>query len=64
MDKPLPAYKGGDSYVFVCYSHTDQDVDTEIRRLHATNSESNHQLFTESFQSHVAQTLMAEQIES
>ena len=26
--------------------------------------ESNHQLFTESFQSHVAQTLMAEQIES
>ena len=33
MDKPLPAYKGDDSYVFVCYSHTDQDVDAEIRWL-------------------------------
>ena len=31
MVKPLPAYKGGDPYVFVCYSHTDQDVDAEIR---------------------------------
>ena len=26
MEAPFPAYKGDDSYVFVCYSHTDTDV--------------------------------------
>ena len=26
MDKPFPAYKGDDPYVFVCYAHDDEDV--------------------------------------
>ena len=34
MDKPLPTYKGDDSYVFVCYAHADQGVvKAEIRWL-------------------------------
>ncbi|MDP7357266.1 MAG: toll/interleukin-1 receptor domain-containing protein [Pseudomonadales bacterium] len=26
MDRPFPAYKGDDPYVFVCYSHADSDL--------------------------------------
>ena len=26
MDRPFPAYKGDDPYVFVCYAHDDEDV--------------------------------------
>ena len=34
MDKPLPAYKGGNHYVFVCYAHDDEKiVYPEIRWL-------------------------------
>ncbi len=35
MDKPFPAYKGNDSYVFVCYSHDDAAaVYSDLLRLH------------------------------
>ena len=34
MDKPFPAYKGDDPYVFVCYAHEDdEDVYPEISWL-------------------------------
>ena len=34
MDKPFPAYKGDDPYVFVSYAHDDDaDVFAEIRWL-------------------------------
>ena len=33
MEKPFPAYKGDDPYVFVCYAHADQAVYAEIRWL-------------------------------
>ena len=35
MDKPFPAYKGDEPYIFVCYAHTDDKiVYPEIQRLH------------------------------
>ena len=35
MDKPFPAYKGDETYVFVCYAHDDAAlVYPEITRLH------------------------------
>ncbi len=35
MDKPFPAYKGEDPYVFVCYAHGDSAVVyPEIEWLH------------------------------
>ena len=35
MEKPFPAYKGNEAYVFVCYAHDDEDVVyPEIRWLH------------------------------
>ena len=34
MDTPFPAYKGDESYVFVCYAHEDaESVYSEIARL-------------------------------
>ena len=33
VDKPFPAYKGDDPYVFVCYAHADEDVYPELRWL-------------------------------
>jgi len=34
MDRPLPAYEGGGSYVFVCYAHEDRgEVYPELTRL-------------------------------
>jgi len=33
VEKPFPAYKGDDPYVFVCYAHADQDVYPEIMWL-------------------------------
>ncbi|NKB97377.1 MAG: TIR domain-containing protein [Pseudomonadales bacterium] len=34
LAQPLPAYRGSDPYVFVCYSHADKDsVFAEIRWL-------------------------------
>ena len=26
MDKPFPAYKGPESFVFVCYAHSDSSI--------------------------------------
>ena len=35
MDKPFPAYKGDDPYVFVCYAHVDSSVVySEINWIH------------------------------
>ncbi len=35
MDKPFPAYRGDEPYVFVCYAHEDEDeVYPEIGWLH------------------------------
>ncbi len=35
MEKPFPAYKGNDPYVFVCYAHADDGiVYPEIQWLH------------------------------
>jgi len=36
LDKPFPAYQGADSYVFVCYSHSDSEqVYTDLEHLNA-----------------------------
>ena len=35
MDRPFPAYKGEEPYIFVCYAHEDSDVVyPELQRLH------------------------------
>ena len=26
MDKPFPAYKGDEPYIFVCYAHVDDEI--------------------------------------
>jgi len=35
VDRPFPAYKGEEPYIFVCYAHEDSDVVyPELQRLH------------------------------